>query len=374
MIKNLYVFIISHETIQKFSSAYTQHENDRPESFYIDRQYCRGESNSRKNTSQFRKKCFVCDKKKCWSTKHIEKKRNEAKKRFNNHISKYKNHSKYDRKLHQYITEYENIENTIESNENDNEFDQLFSDLALEAKFAENESTFAVKTTDFDTIDMFFKSFGDLQNTESVIIINLLADKAFKHRIICKNEAVVFITSPTIYSFNATTSSRYDESEFKGLLIDSGAAMRFIEGIDQLKALQNIKKTTKIDISTADFASFIFGINNTFSINAINLNTSLKMIVFYIMQMNTSFLFCFVDMNKLKAFFNNITNQLVQYNRWYSVIRRYGHAFFARYIFVFNIATKFFDHNSCFLTDVKFRRLHRRFDHSFVRHLQHVFK
>ena len=96
------------------------------------------------------------------------------------------------------------------------------------------------------------------------------------------------------------------------------------------------------------------------------------MIVFHIVQINTSFLFCFVDMDKLGAFFNNIINQLVQSNRFHPVIRRYGHAFFAWYISAFNITIESLDHNSCFLTDVELRRLHRRFGHSFVRRLQHV--
>ena len=91
-------------------------------------------------------------------------------------MSKYKNRSGYDRQLHQYITEYEDIEDTAENNENDDEFDQFFNNLALEAKSAKNEFTFAVKATDFDFINMFFTSFGKLQNTESVIVINLFAD------------------------------------------------------------------------------------------------------------------------------------------------------------------------------------------------------
>ena len=225
-----------------------------------------------------------------------------------------------------------------------------------------------------DFINMFFTSFENFQNTESLIIINLFTDKAFKHRIICKNEATVAFIAFAMYSFNAITSSHYDESEFKDLLIDSNVVMRFTNNIDQLKTLQNINKTIKININTTDFANFIFKINNTFSINTINLNTSLKTIVFHIMQINTFFLFCFVDMNKLKAFFNNIINQFIQFNHCHSVICRYNHAFFAWYISIFNITIEFFNHNFCFLIDVKLRRLHHCFDHLFVRRLQHVFK
>ena len=51
------------------------------------------------------------------------------------------------------------------------------------------------------------------------------------------------------------------------------------------------------------------------------------MIAFHIMPVNTPFLLCLADMDRLGAFFNNITNQLVQSNRTHPVIRRYGHAF-----------------------------------------------
>ena len=181
---------------------------------------------------------------------------------------------------------------------------------------------------DFDFINMFFTFFEKLQNIESVIIINLFIDKTFKHRIICKNEITVAFVVFTTYNFNAIISSHYDESEFMGLLIDSDAAMCFTNDINQLKTLQNINKIIKIDISTADFTSFIFEINSTFFINTINLNTSLNIIIFHIVQINTFFLFYFVDMNKLKTFFNNIINQFIQFNHCHSIICRYDHAFF----------------------------------------------
>ena len=77
-------------------------------------------------------------------------------------MTKYKNHSKYDRQLHKYITEYENTENTVENNENNNEFNQFFSDLALKTKFAESNSTSVVKMINSDFINIFFTFFEKL--------------------------------------------------------------------------------------------------------------------------------------------------------------------------------------------------------------------
>jgi hypothetical protein len=52
--------------------------------------------------------CFVCDKFACWSTNHIEKKREKSKKRFINRNSIFKTRSKLKRRFKQFIVDYEN--------------------------------------------------------------------------------------------------------------------------------------------------------------------------------------------------------------------------------------------------------------------------
>lgn len=61
----------------------------------------------------------------------------------------------------------------------------------------------------------------------------------------------------------------------------------------------------------ARFINFIFEIIITLIISIINLDILIKLIVFYIIQVNNPFLLYFIDINKLKAFFINYINKIV---------------------------------------------------------------
>ena len=114
----------------------------------------------------------------------------------------------------------------------------------------------------------------------------------------------------------------------------------------------------------------MFGVGSTPSIGTINLDIPMGTVVFHILQVNTPFLLCLADMDKLGAYFNNIINQLVQSDQSYPIIRRYGHVFLPWCTSAYTIATESFDQNPCFLTHVELRRLHRRFGHPSVQRLQ----
>jgi hypothetical protein len=55
------------------------------------------------------------------------------------------------------------------------------------------------------------------------------------------------------------------------------------------------------------------------------------MITFHKMRMNISFLLCLNDFDRLDIYFNNLINEIVQYEqdkkKRHFVIRRYDHAF-----------------------------------------------
>ena len=63
---------------------------------------------------------------------------------------------------------------------------------------------------------------------------------------------------------------------------------------------------------------------------------------------------------------------LVQSDRTYPVVRRYGHAFSLWCTSASSIAIESLTYNPCFLTEIELRRLHRRFGHPSVRRLQQV--
>lgn len=207
---------------------------------------------------------------------------------------------------------------------------------------------------------------------------NKLADQSFKHRIIMEDETITSVASNP-FIFSTSTDSRYDNTEFKGLLIDSGASTRSTDGIGQWEALQRLNDSIQLDRTTAGLAHFNFEIGSTAFIGTILLKTPIEIITFHIVPIHTPFLLCLADMNQLGAYFNNTTNQVIQ-NRphvphaphAHPVIRRYGHAFLLWHTFAYTVIIEFIVFNSCFLTEVELRRLHRRFGHSSVRRLHEI--
>lgn len=142
--------------------------------------------------------------------------------------------------------------------------------------------------------------------------MNALANNAFKHRITLSDETV-FPVTPASYVFNSSTDSRYNDTDFKWLLIDSGASTQSASGIGQLKALQQLDTSIQLDKNTTRSANFTFGIGSAASIRSVNLDTPLELIIFYIVPVNIPFLLCSADIDKQGAFFFTIS--LI---KWYS--------------------------------------------------------
>jgi hypothetical protein len=155
-------------------------------------------------------------------------------------------------------------------------------------------------------------------------IVNALVDNVFKHRLTSMNNVQSVIL--TSYTYNTIIEFRYDDTEFKRLLIDSEAITKSTEEIDQLKALQRMKDV-ELNTSTTESITFIFEIDSIAFIETTLLNTPMRLITFHIVSINTSFLLCLIDMNKLEAFFNNIINEIIQNTQKHSIMRRYEHVF-----------------------------------------------
>jgi hypothetical protein len=294
--------------------------------YFTDRQYRRNESsfnrrggyrgrNGRFQGNRRLKKCFVCGKSGCWSINHSEKEREDSKKRFSDRHLEYKQRSEFDCRLNQYIADYEGI--IIDSN--DEYAAQFFDELAISP--APEIDT--IKLIEFESDELFLTSFGELKLRDTEFLTSSLADKAFQHRLIL----IDIINSLINESFNyiSITDSRYDDSEFKRILVNCDAAGRSIEGMGQFKALQRI---SNVALNKKTIGSSIkFEIDNTLTLRFIDLNTSLEMITFHIVEVIISFLLCLNDFDRLEIYFNNLINEIVQHERRHLVIRRYGHAF-----------------------------------------------
>jgi hypothetical protein len=190
--------------------------------------------------------------------------------------------------------------------------------------------------TEFESTELFLTSVGELQHTESVT--SSLADRAFKHRLISKDCITIITLINEPFNFTSTTDSRYDDREFKNILVNCDAAERSTEGIEQFKALERISNDVKLNTKTAG-SNIRFDIGNTLILGFVDLNIPLEIITFHIVGVNTPFLLCLNDLNRLRIYFNNLINEMIQKIpnqttrnqntkiRRHPVIRRYGHAF-----------------------------------------------
>ncbi len=224
--------------------------------------------------------------------------------------------------MNQYIADYEDIIN----DESDDEYvTQYFDELAINSAFETD-----VKLIEFESDELFLITFDELelQNIES--FISSLADKVFQHRLISKNIITALINESFDFIYISITDSRYDDSEFKRILIDCDAAERSIEDMKQFKALQRISNNLALNKKTIE-SSIKFEIDNTLILEFVELNTSLEIITFHIVEINTSFLLCLNDFDRLDIYFNNLINEIIQYEqnkkKRHFVIRRYDHAF-----------------------------------------------
>lgn len=278
-----------------------------------------------------------------------------------------RNRQGYDQALRQYIIEYKGIE----VDRAKEEINQYFIDRSTksnDSQFDQKHKTYNVRP--IENSEAFFISFGTLKNSEPINTTFMLIDRAFVHSI-APADSIIFDVF-VLYNFNATTESRYNSSCFRNFLIDSGAAIRSTKGIGQLKALQRLNASIKFDETTADAHNFIFGLRNISSIEIIDLTTSLRSVIFHIVEVNTPFLLCSADLDNLKTFFNNIINGLVQQNLFHPVVRKFDHVFLPLHQSAYSFIQNFISQNPCFLTEVEFRRLHRRFGHPSVRRFHEI--
>jgi hypothetical protein len=367
LINSLHISVMNYEAIRKQhdfmqqiylnSSQQThllnQNKIEFENQYFIDRQYRRKRSfNRRKNyrdrNDRFQsnrrfKKCFVCEKSDCWSINHSEKKQKNSKKRFSDRHFEYKIRQRFDRRLNQYIADFES---TYDS---DDEYAaQFFDELAISSIFEID----TIKLIEFESDELFLTSFT-----------SALANKVFQHRLISIDIINALINESFDFIYISITDSRYDDIEFKDILVNCDAADRSTESMSQFKAFQRISNDNVVLNKKTIESSIKFEIDNTLILRFVNLNIPLEMITFHIVKINISFLLCLNDFDRLDIYFNNLINEIVQHERRHFVIRRHGHAFLLWKMLIQFLILEFIEKNSCLLIEIELRRLHRRFDH-----------
>ena len=318
LINNIYTAIENHEEAIKAERS----EPLVPGTFFTDRKYYtnrppnysnNGKSSPKPSPSTYdsSKKCFVCGRTGCWSTKHTKEERQESRnkfaKRFTGPINK-----RYD----SYLQEYEGEENDITE-----DLEALTLDMEENLEEAEN---FITTTTTFTP-------------NQAISLYSELSSQATYHTL--------------TKSSSFLTTTRYNSTQFQGIMLDTGASRTSTAGYNQAKAFMR-EFNTQLDTSARSVTAR-FGIGSAESVGKLSVDSPVGHVDFHVMQADTPFLLCIQDMDRLGIYLNNLKDQVVlRDGSTVPIIRLHGHPFLIWGPPSIN-----------YLTDTELRQLHRRFGH-----------
>ncbi|RAL62549.1 hypothetical protein DID88_004400 [Monilinia fructigena] len=258
--------------------------------------------------NNFVRKCWICKKEGCRSTKHTPQEQEEHKQKWRNRFSTGSNNS-FKKRYDQWLVEVEGEE---EEEDRDQEMATFFS--VDGRKVVEKLATCALQHALFGE-----KAYGKADG------------KAFEE------------------AFH--TSEKYSDKEFFGICIDTGAARRSTVGNGQFKAWQKVSDAV-IDTSRAGAANVKFGKEKKGRLR--------------------SDLLTFRCLLELKIAFDNRVNILHTPDGEFPVYRRNDHPFLLWKINFNGFIQDSIQRNECYLTDVDLRQLHRRFGHPSARKFHKV--
>ncbi|KAF1935036.1 hypothetical protein EJ02DRAFT_362386, partial [Clathrospora elynae] len=270
----------------------------------------------------------------CWSTNHTDEERKAARAQFLSACHFAGGHTPADFSV--YLAEYEGSEHTNQEgwrddNDNDDSKQQHFTAAYVKHQYFTEQC---------------------------------LADRAFLHQI--SGDDIYGRGTPSTPASQFLIEDRYTRSVYQGILPDTGAANVSTVGREQYLALTQEDPTVTMDTSTAGKASIKFGKGSvTASIGTAQVPTEIGKIDFEVLDAPTPFLLCLADMDRLKVYFNNTTDELVQGDARTPVICKWGHPWF-------HLNKR--EQATVFLTETELRRLHRRFGHPAVMRLIKLLK
>jgi hypothetical protein len=170
------------------------------------------------------KKCYVCEKSNCWSTRHSLDERKGAYNKFRQSATKVGNREVTTAYFQSFLAQYEGVED-LDSEINETE--QLLIDMEIE---------------DYSS-DQYFTEFGEVDGTQTVTILN---DQSLFHSV-TKSDIFNEPKKSSTFSFD----DRYSANVFHGIMPDTGAAEVSTAGESQVRSLQQLDSSVQIDYSTA---------------------------------------------------------------------------------------------------------------------------
>jgi hypothetical protein len=129
---------------------------------------------------------------------------------------------------------------------------------------------------------------------------------------------------------------RYISEKFYEVMIDSSASAKSTAEYEQYSAFNKMNLTIDLNLSKAEAVNVQFDIESASSIKSLIIDISFEIVKFHVIKTDILFLLSLADMNRLKVYFNNVINSLIQMintneilrkKKSFSVIRRFDHEF-----------------------------------------------
>jgi hypothetical protein len=242
------------------------------------------------------------------------------------------------KRIDQYIFAYEETNFSSSYSEDDSDTD---SDLIDEIKaLIVNLSILSLISDNLSNVEIFITSFDLVEKANAEIMITNLANRSLSHFLINNQTAddlqtdlkiahssnLIHICMKDIDFFTYIIIDRYTSKMFYDIMIDSKASVQLI--VDYKQYLAFIKNISiELDSIKVETINVQFEIESTFSIESFTIDISFELVKFHVMKADTFFLLSLADMNRLKVYFNNVENLLVDKIKILSIIRRFDHGF-----------------------------------------------
>ena len=190
-----------------------------------------------------------------------------------------------------------------------------------------------ISNIDVKNIEEFFISFGLITQNADTMTTDL-ANRAFTHSIEMISDFTtnvnteISLVDPNSNPFAYIAIERYTTNEFYDIMIDTNASNRFTIDYEQFLTYSKDSQTS-INTENVEVIHVQFEIDSISFIKSVNVITLIESIEFHVVKIDTPFLLCLTEMNRLKIYYNNIKNIFISNNMLMSisVIRRFDHSF-----------------------------------------------
>ena len=341
----------------ELQQAIAVHEEMKPQqtdAFYTDRAFKRGGGSASNLLQNYQKKCYVCRQSGCWSTRHSDQERSQARTSW---LQKKHPTPPSTKRYQAFLTAYEG-----EQPDDDDAFlEQFYNNISIDDAASNSGDEFAHSggISMFASMGTFTQNFlAAVAIPQPTEVLAGLRDQAFKHALLAEDPYFVEDLKETAVF---VSEERYSDHIFRGILPDTGAAGTSNAGMPQVKALMRMMPSLKIE--EAPVTTIRFGAGSALSIGVIRVPTVFGIITFQVLPTATPFLFSITDMDRMHVRLDNLTDRLIQGDLIVPVTRRWGHPWW-----LLEPAASAAFH----LTETQLRQLHRRFGHPSVERLSRI--